>query len=433
MLRYTPLPASFHTDNRRKVERNLVPGSIALVYSSASMPRSADSDYWIFKQNPDLVYLTGIEQAETTLMLFPDAPSSKWKEVLFIKDADEHTALWEGEQLTKEKARTISGIQEVLFNSEMAKVMVAAIHQAEVVYASLNEHDRYVHKGDYNELKQVKALKERYPLHTFKRLAPIMHAIRSVKEEVEIDRINHAIKLTSWGFERVLRTIKPGMMEYQIEADITHEFLYGGAIGHAYHPIIASGANSCVLHYNTNHNQVKDGDLILLDFGADYGGYASDLSRTIPVNGAYTKRQRAVYDAVLSVHNQAKNMLRPGQTFENFNLAVGEIMTHELLELGLITQSEVDNAPEDKPAYKKYFMHGTSHFLGLDTHDVGNFYKPMEAGNVFTCEPGIYIPEERIGIRIENDILVTEEDPIDLMAQIPIEAEHIEYIMQGGR
>jgi Xaa-Pro aminopeptidase len=385
-----------------------------------------------FKQNADLFYLTGVDQEETILLLYPDAKEAKYREIMFVRETNEHIAIWEGHKLTKEEATEVSGIRTVLWTSEFEKVFNTLMGDAEHLYLNTNEHPRAEVVVETRDARFIKWCQERYPLHSYRRLAPIMRDLRAVKSDIEIALIQKACKITEAGFRRVLRFVKPGVKEYEIEAEYAHEFLRHGSRGFAYTPIIASGANACVLHYIANDQVCQDGDLLLMDVGAEYANYASDMTRTIPVNGRFTPRQRQVYDAVLRVMRGAMDMLRPGNTLDEYHAAVGELMTKELVDLGLLTMDEVKNQNPEFPAYKKYFMHGTSHHLGLDVHDVGDKYRKFEPGMVFTCEPGIYIREEGLGIRLENDLVITENGLLDLMADIPLEAEEIEEIMNAS-
>ncbi|MGZ5281096.1 MAG: aminopeptidase P family protein [Bacteroidia bacterium] len=429
-MRYNPIDNKLFIHNRERLRKQLKPNSVAIFFSNDLMPKSADA-FHVFHQNPDLFWLTGVDQEESILVMFPDAPNADWKEILFVRETNDTIAIWEGAKLTKIEAFETSGVKNVQWAQNYEKLIPAILFHAEHIYLNMNEHTRYVSEADYTDFRMVRKIREQYPLHKLERLAPIMHRLRSVKHETEIALIKHACEITKKGFERVLKFVKPGVMEYEIEAEITHEFLINRSRGHAYEPIIASGPNACVLHYVANNMPCKDGDVILLDFGAEYANYNSDLSRSIPVNGRFTKRQRQVYDAVLRVMKSAKKMLRPGNIIKDYHEAVGKLMEKELVDLGLITNSDIHKQDPAWPAYKKYFMHGTSHFLGLNVHDVGNFYLPMQEGMVFTCEPGIYIPEEGIGIRLENDILISHEGIVDLMANIPLEAEEIEDLMNS--
>lgn len=401
---------------------------MAIFVSNDIMPTNADGSMG-FRQNSDLFYLSGVDQEDTILLIFPDVKDGKHKEVLFIKETSELIAIWEGAKLTKEQATKASGVEAVYWHHEFEKVLKTLIFQAEYIYLNSNEHTRRYIDAETAEMRFAKWMREKYPLHKYERSAPIMHRIRAIKSALEIELIQQACNITEKGFRRLLGFVKPGVWEYEIEAELIHEFIRNRSQGFAYSPIIASGFNACVLHYVENNRQCKDGDVLLLDVAAEYANYASDLTRAIPVNGKYTKRQKDVYNAVLRVMRAAIKMLKPGNTFENYNKAVGELMTEELLQLGLLKSDEVKNQNPSWPAYKKYFMHGTSHFLGLDVHDVGFFNEPMQAGMVFTCEPGIYIREESLGIRIENNILITGDGQIDLMKNIPVEADEIEELM----
>ena len=418
-------------ENRRRFAALMQPNSLAVFHSSDEMPRSGDSTL-PFRQNPDLFYHTGIDQEESFLLIYPDSPRTEYREVLFLKRTNEHIAVWEGHKYTQEEARKISGIQTVLWNDEFETVLNLLMVYADAAYINLNENDRAAWKVPYRDLRFVNELKERFPLHKFERAGRLMMQLREIKSKFEIEVIRQACAITEKGFRRVLKFMKPGVMEFEIEAEITHEFIRNRA-GHAYYPIIASGKNACVLHYVDNDKPCKDGDLVLMDFGSEYANYASDLTRTIPANGKFTPRQRDMYNAVLRVMKQAQKMLRPGVILNDYNNEVGKLMEEELIGLGLLNKDEVKKQNPEKPLYKKYFMHGTSHFMGLDVHDIGNRYAPMQAGMVFTCEPGIYVPEENIGIRIENDMLVTDNVPVDLMATIPIEVEEIEELMNASR
>lgn len=427
-MKYDQIKKDLFIANRAKFIKQLKPNSLALFVSNDILPTNADGSFG-FVQNSDLFYLSGIDQEDTVLMIFPDVKDGKHKEVLFIKETSELIAVWEGAKLTKEQAKEASGIENIYWYHEFEKVFKTFAFQAEHFYLNSNEHTRRYIDMETAETRFNKQLITKYPLHKVERSAPIMHKIRAIKHPIEIELIQQACNITEKGFRRLLGFIKPGVMEYEIEAELIHEFVRNRSRGFAYGPIVASGANACVLHYVDNNKACKDGDVILLDVAAEYANYASDLTRCVPVNGKFTARQKEVYNAVLHVMKSAKDLLKVGNTFEKYNKAVGDLMTEELLQLGLLKTDDVKNQNPNWPAYKKYFMHGTSHFLGLDVHDVGFFYEPMQAGMVFTCEPGIYIPEEGLGIRIENDILITENGNDDLMKNIPIEADEIEALM----
>ncbi|HQQ93030.1 MAG TPA: aminopeptidase P N-terminal domain-containing protein [Bacteroidia bacterium] len=427
-MKYEAIDNSLFIDNRRKFTSQMKANSMALFVSNDIMPTNADGSMG-FKQNSDLFYLSGIDQEETLLVLFPDIKDGKHKEVLFVRETSELIAIWEGAKLNKEQATKVSGIEHVYWFHEFDKICKAFFSQAEHLYLNSNEHTRRSIEVETAQERFAKSIMARYPLHRYERSAPILHKIRSIKSNLEIELIQKACDITEKGFRRLLSFVKPGVWEYEIEAELIHEFVRNRSRGFAYGPIIASGASACVLHYVENNRQCKEGDLILLDVAAEYANYASDLTRCVPANGKFSRRQKEVYDAVLRVHRAAVKLLLPGQTFEKYNKAVGDLMTEELLKLGLLKTEEVKAQNAAWPAYKKYFMHGTSHFLGLDVHDVGFFTEPMQAGMVFTVEPGIYIPEEKIGVRIENNILITTNGQMDLMKNIPIETEEIESLM----
>jgi Xaa-Pro aminopeptidase len=427
-MKYSSIKNTLFVDNRKNFIKELKPNSMALFVSNDILPTNADGSYG-FVQNSDLFYLTGIDQEDTILMLFPDVKDGKHKEVLFIKETSELIAIWEGAKLTKDQAKDVSGIDHIYWYHEFEKVIKGFIFQAENIYLNSNEHTRRYIDMETAQARFNKSIIAQYPLHTIQRSAPIMHKIRAVKHPIEIELIQQACNITEKGFRRLLNFVKPGVTEYEIEAELIHEFIRNKSRGFAYGPIVASGKNACVLHYVENNKPCNNGDVLLLDVAAEYANYASDMTRAIPVNGKFTKRQKEVYNAVLRVMKAATKMLVVGNTFEKYNKAVGELMTEELLQLGLIKTDEVKNQNPAWPAYKKYFMHGTSHFMGLDVHDVGFFYEPMKAGNVFTCEPGIYILEENLGIRLENNILITPNGNDDLMKNIPLEADEIEELM----
>lgn len=431
-MKYNAIEKALFIENRNKFKNALKPNSLAVFVSNDIMPTNADGSMG-FKQNSDLFYLSGVDQEETILVIFPDVKDGRHKEILFVRETSELIAIWEGAKLTKQQASAVSGIEHIYWFHEFEKVMKAFFFQAEHIYLNSNEHTRRYIDVETSQDRFNKSLMAKYPLHKFERSAPIMQKIRAIKSTYEIDLIQQACDITEKGFRRLLHFIKPGVWEYEIEAELIHEFVRNRSQGWAYSPIIASGANACVLHYVENNKQCKDGDVILLDVAAEYANYASDLTRAIPVNGKYTNRQKEVYNAALRVHKAAVKWLMPGQTFDKYNKLVGDMMTEELLQLGLLKTEDVKKQNPSWPAFKKYFMHGTSHFLGLDVHDVGFFHEPMQAGMVFTVEPGIYIAEEGLGIRIENNILITTNGQMDLMKNIPIETDEIENLMNGGK
>jgi len=429
-MKYKAINNALFVQNRKRFANAMKPNSIALFISNPLIPVSADALYH-FKQNPDFFYLTGVDQEQCALMLYPDAPDEKYKEVLFVRKTSETIAIWEGHKLTKEEATETSGITKVKWRDEFDNFIPQFIHTADAIYLNSNEHNRKSSNFPYGDLVFANNIKTKYPLHELERAAPILGRQRTVKSSIEIELLQKACDITAAGFERVAKFVKPGVLEYEIEAEMIHEFIKSGANGFAYEPIIGSGHNACVLHYVDNNQACKDGDMLLMDFGANYANYAADLTRTIPVNGKFNDRQKQVYSAVLRVMKAATDMLVPGAYWDEYHKEVGLIMQEELLQLGLITQEEIKEQDEEKPAYKKYFMHGTSHHLGLDVHDVGNKYDAIKPGMVFTVEPGIYIPDESLGIRIENNVLVTENKPKDLMANIPREIEAIEDLMNS--
>ncbi|MEX0813992.1 MAG: aminopeptidase P N-terminal domain-containing protein [Chitinophagales bacterium] len=429
-MKYPKIKSGLFVNNRNNFRNQLKSKSLAVLHSNDIMPRNGDNTYK-FRQNSDLFYLSGIDQEDTILLLFPDAPVEKYREVLFIKETNEKIKVWEGEKFTKEKAKEYSGIKTVIWNDDFDAIFNMLVPFAEHLYLNLNENDRAATEVPYKDLRFANKVKARFPLHKYERIAPIVGNLRCIKSEIEVGLLSKACEITGNAFERVLKFMKPGVMEYEVEAEILHEFLCNRATGYAYHPIVASGEAACILHYNDNNKACKDGDLLLMDFGCEYANYASDMTRTIPVNGKFTDRQKDVYNATLRVMKEATSMLRPGITLNDYNKEVGLIMEKELVQLGLLSQKDIDEQNPDVPAYKKYFPHGTAHYMGLDVHDIGNRYEVMKPGMVFTCEPGIYIPKENIGVRIENDILVTDGDPVDLMGDIPREVEEIEHLMNS--
>ena len=407
------------------------PSSLAIFNSNDIYPVGADSTM-PFNQARDIFYLSGVDQEESILVLFPDAPKEKHREILFLKETNEHIAVWEGEKLTKEKALETTGIKTVYWLKEFDKILFEVMTQCDTVYINTNEHYRANIETETREARFVKGLLEKYPAHSVAKSNPILQRLRSVKDQIELDIMQQACNITEKGFRRLLNFVKPGVWEYNIEAELMHEFLNNRSKGFAYTPIVASGNNANVLHYIENNQQCKDGDLILLDVGAQYANYSSDMSRTIPVGGKFTKRQKEVYNAVNKVKNDATKLLVPGAYWEEYHVEVGKMMTSALIDLGLLDKADVKNENPDWPAYKKYFMHGTSHHIGLDTHDYGLLHEPMQANNVFTVEPGIYIPEEGFGIRLEDDLVIQENgEPFNLMGNIPIEADEIEEIMNS--
>lgn len=409
----------------------MLPKSIAIFNSNDIYPISADSTM-PFEQHRDIFYLSGADQEETILLLFPDAINKKHKEILFVRETNEHIAIWEGEKLTKEKATLVSGIETIYWLSDFDKIFFDLMTEANIIYFNTNEHYRQAVETQTREDRFIQKCKLDFPAHQYAKSNPILQEIRGVKEPEEIALMQTACNITEKGFRRLLGFVKPDVWEYEIEAELLHEFVRNRSKGFAYTPIIASGNNANVLHYIENNQQCKSGELILMDVAAEYANYSSDLTRTIPVNGKFTKRQKEVYNAVLRVKNEATKMLVPGTIWAEYHKEVGKIMTSELLALGLLDKADVKNENPEWPAYKKYFMHGTSHHIGLNTHDYGALKTPMKANMVFTVEPGIYIPHEKMGIRLEDDVVIQEKGaPFNLMQNIPIEADEIESLMNA--
>lgn len=430
-MKYHRIDKNLFIKNRAKFTAQMKPNSIAIFNSNDIYPVSADSTL-PFAQHRDIFYLSGVDQEESILVLCPDAPHDKYKEILFLRETNEHIAIWEGEKLTKEAAFEVSGINSVYWLSDFNKVLKELMTYVDTMYINTNEHYRSSVETETREDRFIKWWKETYPAHKVERSNPILQRLRSVKEQEEIDLIQHACNITEKGFRRILNFVKPGVWEYEIEAELIHEFIRNRSKGFAYTPIIASGNNANVLHYIENNQQCKDGDLILFDVAAEYANYSSDLSRTVPVNGRYTKRQREVYDSVLRCKKAAEKMLVSGNDWYTYHKELGDVYTAELLGLGLIDKADVQNQNPDWPAYKKYMMHGTSHHMGLDTHDYGILTDKFTQGMVFTIEPGFYIPQEGFGIRLEDNYVVQANgEPINLMKNIPIEADEIEQLMNS--
>lgn len=429
-MRYTPLNKQIFIDNRDRFRQHLPAGALAVFNSNDIYPTSADGTM-PFMQHKDIFHLSGVDQEESILVIFPDAYKEEHREVLFLRETNEHIAIWEGAKLDAEKAEAVSGIKSVFWLQDFERVFNEMMTQAEIVFLNTNEHLRNSSPVQTREDRFIDWCKNKYPAHNYDRSAPIMHRIRSVKSSLEIEVMQKAADITTAGYLRVLKAIKPGVMEYELEAEFMHEFLRNRSRGFAYTPIIASGYNACVLHYIENNAECKDGDTILFDVGAEYGNYACDVTRVFPVSGKFTDRQKEIYNAVLRVQKESISMLKPGNNLNDYHAEVGKIMTSELLGLGLIDKTDVKNEDPKWPAYKKYFMHGTSHYIGLDTHDVGLWTDDMRVGNVFTSEPGIYIPGENLGIRIEDDLVITEDGHINLTRGIPKEIEEIEDFMNS--
>jgi Xaa-Pro aminopeptidase len=429
-MKYKQINNSLFTQNRDSFKKLLPVNALAIFQSSDEFPRSGDQNF-IFKQNPDFFYLSAIDQEQSILLIFPDCPNPLYREVLFLRQTNDYIKVWEGHKYTKEQAKATSGISQIYWLEDFDNILHSIIHYSDSIFLNTNENDRYAHTVPYRDLRFIETLRQKYPLHRYERAAPLMRQLRPIKSDIEIELTQKACDITKDAFNRVLKFTKPGVMEYEIEAEIIHEFITQAATGHAYTPIIASGNNANILHYIDNNQPCKDGELILMDFGAEYANYNADLTRTIPANGKFTPRQKEVYNAVLHVMKEAKKLMVKGAIWNTYHEEVGEIMTEQLVKLKLISMEDVKKQVPSYPAYKKYFMHGTSHHLGLDVHDFANRYTPFAAGNILTCEPGIYIPEEGFAVRLENDILVTENGNIDLMGNIPIEVDEIEAIMNA--
>ena len=428
-MKYHAINNALFIKNRKKFVAQMKPNSVAVFNSNDNYPVSADTTL-PFAQHRDIFYLSGVDQEESILLLFPDAPYNNLKEILFLRETNEHIAIWEGEKLTKEKASEVSAIKTVIWVQDFHKTLKEVMAYADTMYLNTNEHYRASVETETREARFIKWWKEHYPAHKVEKSNPILQRLRSVKETEELDLIQNACNITEKGFRRLLPFVKPSVAEYEIEAELIHEFIRNRSKGFAYSPIIASGNNANVLHYIENNQTCKADDLILLDVAAEYANYSSDLSRTIPVSGRYTPRQKDIYNAVLRVKNEATKMLVPGTLWKEYQIEVGKVMTSELLGLGLLDKADVQNENPDWPAYKKYFMHGTSHHLGLDTHDYGLLHEPMKANMVFTVEPGIYIPAEGFAVRLEDNVVVQEKgEPFNLMRNIPIEADEIESLM----
>ena len=431
-MKYLPISPELFIKNRLKLSKQMVSNSIAIFNSNDVFSTGADSTL-PFEQHRNIFYLTGVDQEESILLVFPDAKQEAHREVLFVKETNDHIAIWEGAKLSKLQATASSGIKTVYWLEEFQYIFSRLMEESTHFYYNNNEHYRQAVEMETREDRFLKMVKSSYPAHKMVPNFPIMEALRGVKESEEISLIKTACDITEKGFNRVLGFVKPGVMEYEIEAEYTHEFLRNRSKGFAYTPIIASGYNACVLHYIENNQECKDGDLLLMDVAAEYANYSSDMTRTVPVNGRFTARQKAVYQAVLNVKNQATKLLVPGTMWDAYHVEVGKLMTSELLGLGLIDKVDVQNEDPKWPAYKKYFMHGTSHHMGLDTHDFGALKSPMQANMVFTVEPGIYIPEENMGIRLEDDVVIQAKgSPVNLMQNIPIEIDEIEALMNSN-
>lgn len=432
-MKYDRINKDLYIHNRKRFTSAMKSNTLAVFNSNDIYPISADSTM-PFQQHRDILHLSGVDQEESILVIFPDCKKEAHREILFLKETNEHIAVWEGEKLTKDAAFETSGIKTVYWLNQFDAIFKTLMAEVEGIYLNTNEHLRADTTVQTREDRFIESCRKAYPGHQVHKSAPIMHRIRSVKHQIEIDLMRKACEITRDSFNRVLNFVEPEVWEYEIEAEIMHTFLRNRSKGFAYTPIIGSGANACVLHYIENNAQCKAGDVILMDYAAEYANYASDMTRCVPVSGRFTERQKAVYNSVLHVKKEAEKLLVPGTMMDEYHKEVGKLMEAELLKLKLIDQTDIKNQDPNWPAYKKYFMHGTSHFIGLDTHDVGLWNEPIQTGMVFTCEPGIYIPKENLGIRLEDDIVVQENGPVlNLMNDIPIEADEIEEIMNAKK
>ncbi len=428
-MKYTPLDPQIFTQNRKRFVSKMQKNSIAIFVSNDEYPLNGDALH-DFKQNTELYWLSGIEQEGSMVILFPDNPDPKYREVLVLVRPQELKEIWDGKRLRANEAKTISGFKTIVWVDVLDGILQQWVHLADAIYLDSNENDRKNTLLRTSEYRFIDEMKARYPLHTFCRAATIMKELRAVKTKEEVQVIQKAIDITEVAFRRLLQFIQPGVKEYEIEAEIFHSFLSQRATGVAYHSIIARGDNARTLHYTSNNNVCKDGELILMDFGAEYGGYCADLTRTVPVNGKFTKRQKEVYNACLHLHDYAKSILKPGISILNYTDKVGEEASKQFLKIGLLSKSDIKNEDAENRAYRKYLYHGISHHLGIDVHDLGTRTAPITAGMVFTVEPGIYIKEEKMGVRIENNFWITKTGNQDLMKNIPIKAEEIEALMR---
>lgn len=430
-MRYLPLDKKLFINNRKRFIDNMSIKSMAIFHSAYESPRNGDT-YHKFRQQSDMFYLTGIDQEKSILLLAPNHPNEKLREALFLIETNEQIAIWEGHKYTIEEARVTSGIENIYWLNDFEFNLKEIMSETDTVYLNRNEYPKFFPEVEEKNHTEGDKLKLKFPLHKYERSAPILANLRTIKSDLEVDLIQNACNITAKAFNRVLRLTKPGNFEFEVEAEIDYEFSINRANGHGYAPIIASGRNACVLHYIDNDKECKDGDLMLMDFGAEYANYTADMSRTIPINGKFSQRQKDVYNSVLKVFKELKKMYVPGTISTEINEKANKLMEQEMIGLGLFSKEDIEKQDTDKPLFKKYFMHGVAHHIGLDVHDVGSKHLPFKAGMILTCEPGIYILEENIGVRIENDILITETGPIDLMGDIPIEVEDIEVIMNSN-
>lgn len=426
--KYQPLPAEFFVKNRKRFASQMDPNSIAIFFSNDEMPRTGDT-YYPFRQNNQLYYLSGLDQEETVLVIFPNCVKEGFETIAFIRQADAHLLTWEGYRLSKEQASEISGIKKIFWKEDLDRILREMILLADSVYLNYNENDHFLSPVKDIHVRMAEEIKSSYPMHQFKRARPILDAMMAIKSKEEIDTIRTAIAISGAAFKEGCSVVQSGAFEYEVEAALIGGFLKRGASGPAFAPIVASGADNCVLHYTKNNKELKDGDLILMDFGAEYGNYAADITRCVPVNGRFTPRQREVYEAVWGLMRIASGLLQPGVKLDQYQKDMGNYVSEALIALGLLDKEKVKNQSPEAPLYRKYFMHATSHFLGLDVHDVGGRYVALQEGMVLTVEPGIYIKEENIGIRLENDFLITEDGALDLCSEVPLHPEEIEVLV----
>lgn len=431
-MKNLPLNPELFVTNRKRFTEKMKPNSIAIFVSNDEVPSNGDALY-PFKQNSDLYWLSGITQEDSMVILFPDNPDAKFREVLVLVRPNELKEKWDGKRLRKEEATAISGVKTIVWLDSLEGILQPWIHLADTIYLDTNENDRKASLVRTRDYRFVDEMKSRYPLHHYERAAKLLKELRAVKTEYEIEVVKKAVDITHSTFQRVMQFVQPGVMEYEIEAEILHSFISQRADGPAYGSIIASGDRARTLHYVSNNEECKDGELILMDFGASYGGYAADLTRTIPVNGKFTERQKEVYNACLHLHNYAKSLLKPGITIMEYTEKVGDEATAQFMKIGLLKEEDFKNEDPENRAYRRYLYHGISHHLGIDVHDLGTRTEPLQEGMLLTVEPGIYIQEEGIGIRIENNIWITKDGNIDLFEGIPITVEEIEAVMQNNK
>lgn len=429
-MKSRPLDPQVFSTNRKRFTERMKENSIAIFVSNDEVPSNGDAIY-PFKQNSDLYWLSSITQEDSMVILFPDNPDAKYREVLVLVRPNETKEKWDGKRLRREEATGLSGIETIVWLDSLDALLQPWIHLADTIYLDSNENDRKASLVKTRDYRFIEEMKSRYPLHQYARAAKLMKELRAIKTDHEIEVVKKAVEITGNTFKRLLKFIKPGVMEYEIEAEIIHSFMTQRANGQAYGCIVASGDRARTLHYVNNSEECKDGELILMDFGADYGGYAADLSRTVPVNGKFTDRQKEVYNICLHLHNFAKSILKPGISIVDYTDKVGEEATRQFLNIGLLKEEDVKNEDPENKAYRKYLYHGISHHLGIDVHDLGTRTAPIKPGMLFTIEPGIYIEEEQMGIRIENNVWITEDGNVDLFEGIPITVEEIEAVMQG--